>query len=151
MDFPIIDLMDERACYEFLLAVLHPEGLKCPRCRRNDKMYVQAKHREPLLDYECQHCGRVFNAYSQTPLQSSRRDPREWVLILRGIVQGTPTARLAREIGCDRKHLLDLRHRLQGLAEQAAAVAGPVPGRAAEGDEMFQNAGEKRYSAPACR
>lgn len=147
MDFPIIDLLDPDACYRFLLDLLHPDGLVCPRCGRADGMGVQARHREPVLDYRCRHCGRVFNAYTGTPLERTRRSPTQWVLILRGIVQGTPTARLAREIGCDRMHLLELRHHLQGLAAQAAARAGPVPGREVEADEMFQNAGEKRHPA----
>ena len=38
------------------------------------------------------------------------------MLILRGFAQGVPTAQLARELGCDRKHLLELRRRLQDNA-----------------------------------
>ena len=32
MDFPIQDLMNEDACYQFLLDLYHPAGLCCPRC-----------------------------------------------------------------------------------------------------------------------
>jgi hypothetical protein len=32
MDFPIGELMDERACYHWPLDLLHPGGLRCPRC-----------------------------------------------------------------------------------------------------------------------
>ena len=32
MDFPILDLMDQRACYQRLLDLLHPGGLACPSC-----------------------------------------------------------------------------------------------------------------------
>jgi len=28
--FPILDLLDEERCYEWLLEHLHPEGLHCP-------------------------------------------------------------------------------------------------------------------------
>ena len=147
MDFPIIDLLDEAACFQFLLGLIHPTGLSCPRCGRADGMGVQARHRDPVLDYRCRHCGRVFNAYTGTCLEGTRRSPRQWVLILRGIVQGTPTARLAREIGCDRMHLLALRHKHQEFAARAAAMAEAVPGKIVEADEMFQNAGEKRHSA----
>lgn len=149
MDFPMIDLLDSEACYQFLLGLLHPNGLACPRCRRGDGIWVQARDRAPVIDYRCRHCGRVFNAYTGTVLERTRRPPTQWVLILRGIVQGTSTARLARELACDRMHLLRLRHSLQELAAQAAAAAEPVPGTHVEADEMFQNAGEKRHSA--CR
>jgi len=148
MDFPILDLMDPDACFRFLVDALHPDGLRCPGCRRTDALSVHDRHRPPVLDYRCRGCGAVFNAYTGTPLRKTHRSPAQLVLILRGIWQGTPTARLARELGCDRKHLLALRHRLQGLARVAAERAGPVAGPAAEADEMFRNAGEKRGPAP---
>lgn len=148
MDFPITDLMDPDACYQFLVRTLHPDGLRCPRCDRAGEHPVHDRHRPPVLDYRCRGCGAVFNAYTGTPLQQTHRSPTQLVLILRGIWQAAPTARLARELGCDRKHLLALRHKLQGLAERAAVGVGPVPGAFAEADEMFQNAGEKRHPAP---
>jgi len=40
VDFPIIDLMDEDACYATGVEELHPEGMACPRCGRNDRMVV---------------------------------------------------------------------------------------------------------------
>jgi hypothetical protein len=30
MQFPLNTLLDEQACYDFLLHVLHPSGLACP-------------------------------------------------------------------------------------------------------------------------
>jgi transposase-like protein len=151
MDFPIFELMDPDACYQFLVRTLHPDGLHCPGCWQDDALSVHDRHRVPVLDYRCRHCGSVFNAYTGTPFQKTHRSPVQLVLILRGICQGTPTAQLARELGCDRKHLLTLRHRLQGLALQAAQQMGPVEGSATEADEMFQNAGEKRCSPPRPR
>jgi transposase-like protein len=151
MDFPIRELMDTDACYQFLVDTLHPDGLHCPTCRRNDTLSIHDRHRPPVFDYRCRHCGVVFNAYTGTPLQKTHRSPIQLVLILRGICQGTPTAQLARELGCDRKHLLTLRHRLQALALQAAQHMGPVAGSTTEADEMFQNAGEKRRPSPRPR
>lgn len=148
MDFPISGLMDAGACYQFLVDTFHPDGLRCPGCRQADALSVHDRHRSPVLDYRCRHCGSVFNAFTGTPFQKTRRSPPQLVLILRGVCQGTPTAQLARELGCDRKQLLALRHKLQGLAERAAGRVGAVPGRTTEADEMFQNAGEKRGSAP---
>lgn len=151
MDFPIGNLMDSEACYRFLLDILHPDGLCCPGCRRSDAMAVHHRRHQPVLDYRCRHCGSVFNAYTGTPLHKTHRSPTQLVLILRGICQGTPTAQLARELHCDRKHLLGLRHKLQELALRAATRSGPVAGQSTEADEMFQNAGEKRHSASRSR
>ena len=29
MDFPLLDLLDDEACYDFLVESLHPKGLRC--------------------------------------------------------------------------------------------------------------------------
>jgi transposase-like protein len=145
MDFPLVDLLDEAACYDFLVEALHPSGLACPRCRGH-RLTIHRVHREPVLDYRCAGCGRVFNAWTGTALQGTQRPPSHLVLILRGIVQGTPTTRLARELGCSRRHLLGLRHRLQHLAWVRLPRA-PLSDAEVEADELFQNAGEKRHRA----
>ena len=72
------------------------------------------------------------------------------VQLLHGITQGRPTLPLAREMGVDRKHLLIRRHHLQELAARARPDE-PLPDHAVEADEMYQNAGEKRRSAPRSR
>ncbi len=148
MDFPLLDLLDEQACYDFLVEALHPDGLICPACGGDD-LTIHRAHRDPVLDYRCA-CGRVFNAWTGTALQGTQRRPPELVLIARGIAQGTPTAQLARELGCSRRHLLDLRHRLQHLA-WVHLPRPSLPDAEAEADEMFQNAGEKRQAAPRPR
>jgi len=147
MDFPIIDLMDEDACYAQLISWLHPEGLACPRCHQADRMRIHRSHRAPVRDYRCGHCGRVFNAFTGTALHGLRRRPRELVLLVRGIAQGVPTAQLARELDCDRSELLELRHRLQDAAFRNRDRM-PLDDQVLEADEAYQNAGEKRCTPP---
>jgi transposase len=147
MDFPIIDLMDQDACYHKLVGLLHPDGLACPNCQTDDHTRVHRRHRAPVLDYRCTACGRVFNAFTGTPLGGTHRTPAQIMLILRGFAQGVPTAQLARELGCDRKHLLELRRLMQDNASRwldRNPLADPV----VEGDEMYQNAGEKGIEHP---
>ena len=66
MDFPIVDLLDQEACYNLLLTWLHPQGLACPDCHRADRMPIHRRDRQPVVDYRCGHCGRVFNAFTGT-------------------------------------------------------------------------------------
>src|SRR5512142_1696739 len=113
MDFSLIDYLDENACYAKLVELLHPDGSVRPRCGERQCLGIHRRHREPGLDYQCGTCGRVFNAWTGTFLQGTQRRASEILMILRGIAQGTPTAQMARELGCDRRHLLALRHRLQ--------------------------------------
>ena len=110
MDFPIAEYLDEDACYARLVAILHSGGLVCPRCGIGDRFRVHRRHRAPVIDYRCDACGRVFNAFTGTEFHKTHRRPSEILLILRGISQGTSTARLARELSRHRPHLLRLRH-----------------------------------------
>ena len=146
MDFPITDLMDEQACNEQLVGWLHPDGLACPRSHQDDRLVVHRRGRDPVLDFRCGHCHRVFNAFTGTALHGVKRRPRDLVLIVRGFAQGVPTAQLARELSCDRSELLNLRHRLQDLAFRNRDRM-PLEDRVLEADETYQNAGEKRRPA----
>lgn len=78
MDFPIQPFMDENACYHFLLDLVHPEGLHCPRCHAHEGFIVHRYYREPVLDYRCPACGRVFNAWTGTVFQGTVIAPRCW-------------------------------------------------------------------------
>jgi transposase-like protein len=144
MDYPIMNLLDDDACYEHLFSQLHPDGVACPDCGARDGLNLHRGHRAPIVDYRCGNCGRVFNIFTGTAFQGTRRRPKELVLILRGVSQGQSTAQLARELHVGRPRLLELRHRLQhhGLAaiEPEKLKGAPV----VEADEMYQNAGEKR-------
>ena len=144
MDFPIADLLDVEACYAKLVALLHPDGLACPRCGSHEGLTIHRRHRDPVLDFRCSGCGRVFNAWTGTVLQGTQRRPAEILLILRGFAQGVSTARLARELGCDRMKLLALRHKLQDNA-LLGLDRNPLGDAVVEADEMYQNAGEKRH------
>jgi transposase-like protein len=148
MDFPITDLMGPAACYHRLLELLHPDGLSCPRCGAGRDRYTVHRRRagSPVVDYRCTGCRRVFNLFTGTAWQGTRRTPVQILLILRGFAQGTTTARLARELNASRRHLLELRHQVQARAA-AAARRRPLPDDRVEADEMFQNAGEKRRPA----
>jgi transposase-like protein len=134
--------MNEAACYQFLLELFHPTGLGCPRCHTAEGFFVHRSFREPVLDYRCRHCGRVFNAWTGTDFQGTHWRPSQIVLILRGFAQGTSTAQLARELACSRRHLLDLRHRLQDRA-RAGRDRTPLRDPCVEADEADPNAGEK--------
>src|SRR3954447_6141829 len=143
MDFPILELLDPATCYRKLSDLLHPNGLRCPRCGVCQGLNIH-RHRagSPVIDYRCQGCRRIFSVFTDTTWHGARLNPTQILMILRGIAQGVPTAKLAREVGVSRQHLLRIRHRVQARAVPAAARA-PLPDDHAEADEMYQNAGEK--------
>lgn len=125
--FPIHELMDEQKCYDYLLRVLHPNGLKCPQ--GHPLPVDQQPHdqrRAPLVDYRCRACGAVFNLFSGTLWSGSRYSCVQIVLMLRGIAQGVPTEHLAQELGIDRSHLLERRHEIQQLIEHQLSPLSPA-------------------------
>ena len=144
MDFSLNDYLDEDACYAKLVDLLHPDGLSCPGCSERQHLGIHHRHREPVLDYQCGTCGRVFNAWTGTFLQGTHRRPAQLLMILHGIAQSTPTAQMARELAVDRRHLLQWRHRLQEHA-RLGLDRNPLDDAVVEADEMYQNAGEKRH------
>ncbi len=129
------------------MSVLHPHGLCCPNGHSLEHAYLHKQDRPTIPDFRCKLCGRCFNLFTGTALQGIRYSAVQVVQLLHGIVAGTPTARLAREMGVDRKWLLLRRRQLQDLGLKALG-GGPLPDPVVEVDEMYQNAGEKRHSAP---
>ena len=150
MDFPIQDLMNEDACYQFLLDLFHPP-LRCSRCHAADGFYTQRDFREPVLDYRCSRCSRVFNAWTGTrsggviwpsALATGPDPPR--------IAQGRPPPNWQFELSGSRRHLLDL----------VPSAASPGPGRVdrtaledkvVEADETTNAGGGCRTKIPRIR
>ena len=138
----VIELMDEQKCYDFLVNILHPNGLRCPVCQCPvEASKVHRKDRAPILYYKCAN-GHIYNAFSKTVWQGTHHTCPVIVRILQGIVQGTSTLHLAKELNIDRKHLLERCHKIQAFAA-SACIQTPMPDKVIEVYEMYQNSGEK--------
>ncbi len=108
------ELMDEQACYNFLLTRLHPDGLHCPQGHAlPPNQAPHDRHRAPVLDYRCRECGTVYNIFTNTIWSGSRYSCRTIVLLARGIALGVPTRRLAETLNLDRSNLIERRRKLQ--------------------------------------
>jgi len=143
MQFPITGLLEERECYNYLLRVLHPDGLQCPA--GHPLPSGQAPHdrsRDPIVDHRYRICGKVFNISTGTIWSGTHYDCRTITLVMRGFVQGVPTLHLARELNLDYGTLLERRHQIQRLA-LGHKPTDPLSDEETEADEMFQNEGEK--------
>jgi transposase-like protein len=145
MDFPIIDLLDLDESIAWLEKHFHREGLKCPHCQADHEQarFFRVNRGSGLAVYRCQQCQGIYHLYSGTLFAGSQLAPQQVVLLLQGVLQGKPSKQVARELGLSEKTVLLWRHRLQAQAETLQPPSA-LPDRAAESDEMFQNAGEKR-------
>ena len=143
MKFPITDLMNQKECYNFLLNILHPNGFGCPNGHQLPP--EQKPHdlsRQPLVDYKCRICGRVYNLFTNTIWLGTSYSCAVVVLIFRGFLQGITTKHLAEELERDYGTLLKWRHKIQQQALEKRPDE-PLPDMQTEADELFQNAGEK--------
>jgi hypothetical protein len=50
MNFSLPGLLDQQACYDFLVDTLHPDSLACPTCG-GDHLTIPHAHRDPSRDY----------------------------------------------------------------------------------------------------
>jgi hypothetical protein len=111
IDFPMADLLDDRACLIWLERHLHPQGLACPHCHSPERRLFRPQGH--FLAYRCRACDGYDTLLTDTVFAKTRQRPATRVLLLRGMAQGEPTARLARELGISRKQLHTLRQRVQ--------------------------------------
>jgi transposase-like protein len=148
MEFPLVELLDERQSTSWVRDYFHPGGLRCPRCGSGvDESYqFRQTRRSHLTVYRCKHCHQVYNLYSRTIFEQSHLTPSQVVLLMRGVLQGETTQQLATELGVAYKTVHRLRLDIQSNARQWQAMT-PLPDNVTESDEMFQNAGEKRRKA----
>lgn len=145
IDFPIADLFDDSLSLLWLERHLHPKGFVCPHCGSEDRRLF--RHQGHYDAYRCRVCDGYYTLLSGTVFEGSRKRPAVLVLLLRGIAKGEPTARLARELHLSRQTVTTLRQRIQGNLNDSAPTQ-PLAGSLFEVDELYQNAGEKRYTTP---
>ena len=148
MDFPILTLLDTEASIAWIDQHFHPDGLGCPHCQADltDARVFRTNRGSGLPVYRCRKCQGVYTLYSRTIFEGAQLLPAQVVLLLRGVFHGQASAHLARELDLTEKTVLKWRHRLQARAE-AIQPNIPLTDQATESDEMFQNAGEKKYGA----
>jgi transposase-like protein len=143
IDFPIDELLDDSICTIGLERHLHPRGLRCPHCGHSERRLFRDQGHFPA--YRCRACERYYTLLTGTAFAKTRQRPATLVLLLRGIAKGESMARLARELGVSRKQLHTLRQRIQANLN-ATAPTDAMAGTAFEADELYQNAGEKKYA-----
>ena len=144
IDFPITELLDDATCLAWLEQHIHPNGFVCPHCG-SPKRRLFVRH-QAFPGYRCRACERYYTVLTNTAFAKTRQRPATLVLLLRGIAKGEPSARLARELGISRKQLYTLRLRVQENVGEPAPT-DVMTGTEFEADELYQNAGEKTYTA----
>lgn len=139
--FPIQHLLDEQACYDWLMQTLHPDGLCCPKGPLlPEGQKPHDRHRAPIMDYRCRTCGAVYNLFTDTVFKRIRWPCSTVILMLKGFLEGTPSLHLAQELKGDRIQLMQWRHRVQALLGERLSPLCP----AGLGDRSRRDVPERR-------
>ncbi len=88
--FPLTELLNEQECYDFLLNLLHPEGLCCPNGHQlPPNQAPHARRRAPILKYRCRLCGKVFHLFTKTILSGIYYNCRQNCLVITRVLPRT--------------------------------------------------------------
>jgi transposase-like protein len=142
--FPITELLDDSLCLIWLERHLQPDGFVCPHCGSSKRRLFRQQGHFPA--YRCRDCDGYYTLVSGTVFEKTRQRPSTLVLLLRGLAKGESTQRLASDLGISRRQLHTLRQRIQTNLNDNAPT-DLMQGTAFEADELYQNAGEKKYAA----
>jgi len=142
MDFPIIELMSEKASEEWIMEYFHPTGVRCPHCGAAwaKAFEFRTTRKSQLTVYQCRACRGIYNLYSGTIFEARQLRPAQ---VVWGVLKGESAASLARELGMSRTTITELRQLIQQNAAHLQTEVA-LNDNVVEADEMFQNAGEKR-------
>ena len=145
MDFPITDLMSEKASEEWIMEYFHPTGVRCPHCGTGwaEAREFRTTRRSQLAVYRCRACRGIYNLYSGTIFEARQLRAAQVVLLVRGVLKGESAASLERELGMSRTTITELRHLIQANAAHLQTEVC-LEDHVVEADELFQNAGGKR-------
>lgn len=150
MKFPIKDILSAEESRNWIREHFHPSGFGCPTCDEtleNAHKFRDTKESD-LTVYRCNACGRAYNLYTGTIFQQRHLTPQQVVLLIRGVLKGEPSTVLSDELAINYRTVLDLRRDIQDNARHLRPESA-LEDEQTESDEMFQNAGEKRHTAPA--
>lgn len=125
MEFPKMDFTDENACYEALVELLHPAGLRCPSCGRHNGLHVHSRHNHSwVVNYRCSGCHHKFSPWAGTVIEGTHHSPSELWRIMERLTAGWTKTAIADELGCQRARLSEFCHRIAPFVWQHF---GPAP------------------------
>jgi hypothetical protein len=147
MIFPSTELLSDQASIAWMETHFHPKGLCCPSCKAKPTQAREVRRtKRGLVEYRWRAWETVDNLSSGTRLAGSNLQPRQTVLLVRGVGKGESSQTLAPELGLSRHSVHPWRQRVQAQGYHTVEET-PLKAGGTETEERFQNAGEKRGKA----
>ena len=137
--FDISDFMpSEEKCFRVLRELRWGEGIKCPHCGSSE--VVRNGTWKYRWRYLCKGCKRYFNDLTGTIFEGSKLELREWVYILKRLLEKASMNQISKELG--RKFDAIMRARDLASDSLAKKLVTKLRGEV-EIDETYVSAGQK--------
>lgn len=142
---------DEQKAYDFVEAILWPNGATCPKCGETKRVSKMGGKSTRIGAYKCYACRKPFTVKVGTIFEDSHIPMRFWVqaiYLLASSKKGISANQLHRTFGISLKSAWFMAHRIRE-AMRSGSLAAPMGGSGApvEVDETFF--GQKKGVAKA--
>lgn len=115
------DLWSDDDCYQYVLNLLHPAGIRCPAGHKLEQLdkHIYKTDLKGVPRYKCfvHGCKKTFNLYTGTFLQGKSYNPREVVDCINGIQANMSCEQLSKELCIEKRRLKKTYHHFKELAE----------------------------------
>lgn len=118
---PTVALLSWNACYNELLARLHPAGFACP-CG-SDQRIGHGRTRAGFQVFMCKACGATYSILTGTPFSGTKLGAKELVLFMRLWAADRPAVEIGAQIGLHRSSVLQLQDKLRIYASHGGGQA----------------------------
>lgn len=142
MILQILDIVDDRLCYEKVRELRWSEGVKCPHCQ-STKHKRNGHHNtcEYRYRYQCKDCERHFDDLTNTIFQGHHQPLKIWIICLYLMSLNLSNAQIAKELCLNESDV----HSMTSLLREGVYEKRPreiLEGKV-EFDELYLIAGHK--------
>lgn len=138
----ILNLIDDKKCYEMVRKLRWPEGVHCPHCGlhwvKRLGFHVNHPHRQR---YQCKGCEKRFDDLTDTVLSGHHQPVKVWMLCLYFMGLNLSNQQIAQELKLNKDDVHQMTTTLrEGICQKSPAIhlSGEV-----ECDEVYIVAGHK--------
>jgi transposase-like protein len=144
----ILELINEKKCYEMVRSIRWPQGVHCPQCGLHwvKRLGFNTEHRYRQR-YQCKGCLKRFDDLSETVLSGHHQPVQVWMMCLYFMGLNLSNLQIAKELNLNKDDVYHMTTCLrEGVCKKAQQQPIQLKGQV-EFDEVYIIAGHKGDAA----